>query len=337
MDILQQPDAFCFLSALKDIIIQSNVNVSASFATGEYIFLQESYTPDNENRIYIRELDRLFLPYISQTILRTDFTVTLSIENGTAVNINTTVQYCTAEINVPAGDFLQNHFLTLLRNQKITYCEQKEYLSLFLTENTTVKAIARSRSGAQEEKSFPLTELQKVLTIDVSPALLFSQPEQILYYVVLAGNRDFTYYVKHHMPLEYSQFLFLNSFGVKETFIPSAITQRENKYENQFGAFAGKYRKYDVELIKEYTANTGILNGNMADWIEDMFTSRNVFLLSPGGIEKEIVIEEAKVKRNSAQDEMPAFEFKYRLSKYDRNEYQQGNRIFDDTFDYTFN
>jgi hypothetical protein len=38
-------------------------------------------------------------------------------------------------------------------------------------------------------------------------------------------------------------------------------------------------------------------------------------------LQKKTVIEESTVKRSTAPNELPAFEFKYRLSKFNRHEY----------------
>jgi hypothetical protein len=335
MDILQKPDALCFATALKEIVIRSDTTVKAVFDCGGHTLLQETYSPDSENRIYIRDLKKLFLPYIPKTTLRNDFSIRLTPEGGSAVDINTTVLYALTDIDIPAADFLENSFLTLLQNEKNTYPEQKEFLSLFTAQQTNVSAIARYACERSETRNLTINTPNRVITLDVSPAELFPDPTQILYYSILAANRTFTFYIKPKTPREYSQILFLNSFGVKETFIPAAITQRENKSENRFVNFGGKYRKYDVELTKEHTANTGILTGKMADWIEDLFISR---LLSPDDTEKEIVITEAQVKRSTAADELPAFEFKYRHAENGSNTYSlQENRIFDNTYNFSFN
>jgi hypothetical protein len=338
MNIIQQPDAFCFSSALKDIIIESDTDVIITFATAGETFLTEAYTPDSEKRIYIRDLAKLFLIYISKTTLRADFVITLTPNGSAAVRtINTTVLYGLAEIDIPAADFPSVRFLTLLPEEKITYAGQKEFLSFYPSEATTVIAQVYRLSGIRETKNLNINTTNRIVTVDVSPAALFNNPEQISYYAVTAGNRHFTFYVKPVLPPEFSQFVFLNSFGVKETFIPAAITTRENKYDNKFGQFSGRYRKYFSEVVKNYTANTGVLTGGMADWLEDLFLSRDVFLLTGAGIEKEIVIEESTVKRSTAPDELPAFEFKYRLSKFNQHEYSLSKtRIFDQTFDYTF-
>jgi hypothetical protein len=339
MVILQQPDAFCFSSALKDIIIQSEANLSVTFVTNGDVFLEETYMPDNENKIYIRELGKLFLPYISKITLQETFTIFAGTTNSESdVEITTTVQYGLSEINIAATDYLESHFLTLLQGEKITCPGQKEYLSLVVSEATQVTMTACYQSNDRITQTIQVTDINQVITLDVSPAT-FDDPENISYIVVVAGNRNFVYWLRRPSAAGPAQFVFLNSFGVKETFIPAGLISVENKYENQFGTFNGMYRKYNIDLVKEHTANTGVLTENMSEWLEDIFLSKDVFLFSPAGIEKEVTISEATVKRSSARDELPAYEFKYRLSKANHSEHyiQEHARIFDDSFDYTFN
>jgi hypothetical protein len=313
MVILQQPDAFCFSSALKDIIVQSEENLHITFSGAGTPFLEETYTPDAENKIHIRDLGKLFLPYISKITLRETFVIDITGESsGSNAQITTSVQYCLSEINIAATDFMESHFLTLLQGEKITCPGQKEYLSLVLSEATPVTMTACYHSKARTTKTIQVNTTNQVVTLDVSPGT-FADPENISYIVVVAGNLFFVYWLRRPSAAEPVQFLFLNSFGVKETFIPAGLISRENKYENQFGSFNGMYRKYNIDLVKEYTANTGVLSENMAGWLEDIFLSKDVFLFSPDGIEKEITISDATVKRSSARDELPAYDFKYRL------------------------
>jgi hypothetical protein len=341
MTIIQKPDLFCFSSALADIVIESNVSVTVVFSDGTDDFLREVYAPDSENRIYVRSLDELLVPYIPAITLRQHFLITVTPEGGSgdgAVEIETTVQFCSTGINLTAENFLENYFMTTLRNEKITCPAQKEYLSLVVSEATEVKITARYNTGAQTSKTVQITEANagRVVTVDVSPSL-FGNPETLFFIVVTAGARAFTYYMRRPSARQ-EQFIFINTFGVKETFIPAGLVLRENNYKNLFGYFSGIYRKYSVELVKQYMANTGVMNENMADWIESMFLSKEVFTISPAGIAEGVTIEESTVKRSSARDELPAYEFKYRLSRRNHDEfYVLKSRIFDDTFDYTFN
>jgi hypothetical protein len=333
MEILQQPDSLCFSSALKDIIVQVDENIDVSFCIqGQEPFLTETYSPDAEGKICIRELGRLFAPYISKVNLRETFIIQIA-----SYTITTTVLYGLCEINAGAADFLASSFLTLLPFEKITLPEQKEYLSLVVTEATEATIYARRRSGETESKTLNINMLNQAVTLDVSPSI-FADPETIIYYTVTAGDRAFTYYLRRPSAQNPPQFLFLNSFGVKETFIPSGLLLRENKYENKTGIFNGRFLKYNIDLVKEYSADTGILNESTADWVEEIFSSRDVYILSPDGEKKEITITEATVKRSSARDALPAYEFKYRPSKANHQEYTADrNRIFDDTHNFTFN
>ena len=341
MTIIQQPETFSFSSALKDIIIESDVNVTLVFSNGSSNFLQETYTPDNENRIYVRDLSRLLVPYISKTELRQRFLISVTPATGAGSIIDITVQYGLVEINVSASEFLASHFLTILPGGKVIFPNQKEYLSLVVTEPTQVTITAQYQSQARQTKTLQVTTLNKVVTVDVSPSL-FPDPETIFFIVVSAGTRSFLYYIRQLQVVDPVQFIFLNSFGVKETFIPAGLTLCENIYQNLFGSFYGLYRKHNVELVKQHTTNTGVLTQEMAPWLEELFLSKDVFRFSPIGIEQEITIEEATVKRSSAKDELPAFEFKYRLSKRNHHELYTSadnlsNRIFDQTHDLAFN
>jgi hypothetical protein len=335
--VIQQPPAYYFTSGIGDVILQSPAPVTFTLKIAGVTVLQEIYAPDASNRIYIRSLDKVINRYLKTALIAAvQFIMT---ESAQTITIDTTAQYCTANVDVSADQFRPNYYLTMLQDRKITSPKQKEYLSLVVTEATTVTAKAKYLNGTVSEKTLAnLTQVNIALTVDVSPSK-FSNPQNIAYYVVLAGGRYMEYFLRPELPADATQFIFLNAFGVKETFIPLGLVNRENKYENLFGFFTGKHRKYSVDLIKEYTANTGIMDENMAAWIEDMFVSRDVFLLTSAGIEKEVSITEATVKRSSAMEELPAFEFKYRLSQVNQHDFRALSRvrIFDDTFDYTYN
>jgi len=339
MTVLQQPDAFSFSAGMKDIIISSQDTVIFILNIPSGIVLQETYTADAEGKIYIRDLGKLCQSYISPVTLREQFTMKLlNVEtNAVFSTINITVQYSNVVLDISAEEFLEDRFLSLLDREKIIYREQKEFLSLVVPAQTDVKAVIRRKSGVFENIHLTtISQINTVITIDVSPSI-FTNPETITYYTILAGDRPMTYYIRPE-PTPGVQFIFLNSFGVKETFIPSGLINHENKYENSFGTFAGKYRKYFIDFKKLFTANTGVIDDNHATWLEELFMSKDVFLLSPSGIENEITIEEATVKRTSAREELPAYEFKYRDTKINHYEFvTKRSRIFDETFNYTFN
>lgn len=336
--IVTQPAAYCLASGFGDVQIRSPRQVVLSLRVDSALILQETYTPASGDNIYIRDLGRLLLGYINKTTLVSTVELTLTATDDTKV-ITSRVQYATAAVNVPAETFSEASFLTLLQREKVTAVGQTEYLSLICTEETVVQARAKYANGNVTTLTLgTITVLNRVHTINASPSR-FSNPQNIVHYVVNAGPRTMVYYVTPAPWEKPPQFVFLNAFGVKETFTPLGLITRENKYTNLFGSFAGYYRKHNVDLVREFTANTGVLYRTMADWIEDMFFSKDVFLLTPAGVQEEITILEATVKRTSAWTELPAFEFKYRLSSVYQHTFnvEIRQRIFDKSFDYTFN
>ncbi|MDR2913426.1 MAG: hypothetical protein LBV74_01090 [Tannerella sp.] len=341
MEIIKQPDSFCFASALTDIIVSSDVAVTVSFSvSGLNPFLTETYHPDAAGRIVIRELVNLFLPLMPLDTLKADFKINLTSATGEVQNINFAALYCRADMGydfVPAA-WIQNNFLTLCQGEKTTHLGINEQLSIYTTEPTTVELIAEYNTGERFTKNIEIASINQITTINASIDWV-EHPEQVSRYVVNAGNRHFSYLVKPALPREHLVIAFRNAFGVTETFIPSGITLRENKYDNLFGQFSGNYRKYKAEVTKTYTCNTGILTGTMADWLEDLFMSDNVALFDiDNGYSYPIVIEESTVKRSTAASELPAFEFKFRPAKRNQLDAVPAKpRIFDNSFDHIFN
>jgi len=340
MNILQQPDSFSFSSGVKDIIIQTTQNVTAIYKYDEFTFLEEIYTPDVDGYIILRDLGDLVFPYLQEDSLERNFTITLSeSESGETSLVGFKVLYCMTEIMGDISEFLSGNFLTLLDGEKYIYASGTEFLSIYATEASECTVLANYMDGSSSTKTIAFPSALGISTIEISPSKLFDNPELILTLIVSSGTRMMTYYVLPTLPEEYAQLLFVNSFGINETFIPSGLRSRENKYETEFGTFSGIYRKFKNKLTKEYTANTGILPESMARWIEDIFLSKDVSILELDGTKKGLVITEVKAVRTNAFDELPAFEFKYRLSKTNHSEFEpeRDERIFDYTFDSTFN
>jgi hypothetical protein len=336
--MIKQPENRFFTSELGDIIIASPSRVAFTMKINQVTILNESYEPDANFRIYIRDLDKVINAYIYDALSASvQFRMTTTADDE--ITLDTTALYCRVRIDRKASDFLPFYFLTMLQDSKTTNLKAREYLSLFTDEPLLVTAKAKYRDGSITEQTLAeLDGTEQVVTLDVSPSI-FPQPEDLMHYVILAGERFMNYFMRPDLPSEVLQFVFRNAFGVKETFTPTGLVSRQNEYENLFGTFEGSYIRYHVEMVKVYTAVTGILDESMAVWIEDLFISRDVFLLTPTGTEVEVCITEASVKRSSALQELTAFEFKFRLSRKNHHSFTAPSRvrIFDDSFDYTFN
>ena len=101
----------------------------------------------------------------------------------------------------------------------------------------------------------------------------------------------------------------------------------------------GRLRNYRIIEDRQFTANTGWLNEAMADWADELFRSSEVNLWVNGEKGREVVLSDSKSEVTNEDSHMPAFEFTYTYAQRIHNVMQPNHagRIFDNTFDHTFN
>ena len=81
----------------------------------------------------------------------------------------------------------------------------------------------------------------------------------------------------------------------------------------------------------------------MADWFGEVMRSPYVRLVTfrngRPNVGREIVVDDSKTEQTNALDEQPRFTFSYEYAQRNHNvvELEREGRIFDNTFDYTFN
>lgn len=339
---------FAFSSNFQEIIlsaVKSDVSfiLSKKNSSGAYIvILSEIYVPDNDSKVYILNLSKIIADNISSSSY-SEFRFSFKNREDSFL-YSSKVILSRAEININAALFVENHFLTLMQGDKTIQADSLQFLSLYVTTPVVVKYAARYRdregnytneSGIMEN----LTVIDCVVSLGISPSFLEKEGYDLVKFAIIAGDRTATFLIDGYSRPSKLELIFVNNFGVSETFAVMGTIDRENKYTNELGYMRGKFKKYNVETIIEHTVNTGILDQYTADWIEDLYTSENVWIAKGNFYWKEITIIESTVKRSSLQSELPSHEFKYRLSQSNQVviDFNQALRRFDDSFDYTFN
>ena len=132
--------------------------------------------------------------------------------------------------------------------------------------------------------------------------------------------------------------MFTNSFGCQETFYCTGTHEVDPQFSRSASLIGGKYRNYLIEENRVFSANTGILNVPMSMWADELFRSREVYLFEDNIPGKEITITESDSKRTNDYDAMYIYTFKYRYAQRNHNilHLPKAGRIFDFTFDNTF-
>ena len=132
--------------------------------------------------------------------------------------------------------------------------------------------------------------------------------------------------------------MFTNSFGCQETFYCTGTHEVDPQFSRSASLIGGKYRNYLIDENRVFSANTGVLNVPMSMWADDLFRSREVYLLEDNIPGKEITITESDSKRTNDYEAMYIYTFKYRYAQRNHNilHLPKSGRIFDFTFDNTF-
>lgn len=162
-------------------------------------------------------------------------------------------------------------------------------------------------------------------------------------YVVSVGDRRQEYEIDLRNPDCAPILIFTNSFGVDELFYCTGKLTKSPEFKRESAYVNGKKQNYKITETRSFKADTGVMNEEMADWFGELLRSKYVRLVrfknGTPNVGKEVVIDESKTEQTNLPDELPRFTFTYEYAQRNHNivEMDREGRIFDDTFDYTFN
>lgn len=311
---------------------------------GKQIYSETLYPV--EGQIELADLPGLLTPYARQSLIfKLKVTITEEYEDGrstTPTTLTADILFSLADVSTTCADFIEQHFLTLLMSRHTTSLGRLEYLHYIGTDEAVVTALYSDLS----EQSFKLTPVggnSKYTTIDVSPVQFRADDKELIQYTVTAGSRSMIYEVDPDQPDCAPILIFVNSFGVEELLYCTGKHQQNPEYKRDTAYIRGKNKNYRITETRKMEADTGIMTFEEAEWAEDLFRSQYVrivnFYKSNPNMGKEVIITDAKATRDNQDDTLPRFTFSYQYAQRNHNVLDIGRegRIFDNTFDNTFN
>lgn len=289
--------------------------------------------------ITLTALSELLEPYARKQLV-----CSVTISSG-ETSSTFSVLYSMADVGINAQEFYDSYFLSILMGTKITAPGRRELLWFYGAGAATVNAVysdGRSRT-------FPVSAIggsDTYTCLDVSPNNYELNQLTLISYTVTAGNRS------QHFEMDYSApdcapiLEFYNSFGVWELIYCTGTHKVSPEYKRSTTRISGKMKNYRIEETRTFKADTGIMNTAMANWADDLFRSPEVYVINvekgsvvsrDGGME--IIITDSKSDNANDDDFMPRFTFSYQYAQRIHNVLQLNRvgRIFDNTFDHTFN
>lgn len=307
-----------------------------------------------EGQIKLYNLSDLLEPYLRRLLIAT-LTITVNERtddgafSGTTDEGSTEVVFGTVDIaenGVTADNacesFCREHFLSLLMGEKITAIGRLEYVHYIGIEEGRVEA--EYDDGTIE--TFPAQKVQgndRYSTLEVSAANYEKVDKQLVRYTVKAGDRSQVFVMDFDEPDCAPILLFRNSFGCQELCYCTGKHEVKPEYERQTAFIGQKRRNYHIREKRQFLADSGVLNTAMANWLDDLFRSQEIFIVNFVArhpiVGREVIITDSKSEMSNEYEHLPRFTFQYEYAQRNHNvlQMERAGRIFDNTFDNTFN
>lgn len=332
-----------FSSQFPNVLISSaGDNALVTVTIGSEQVFQETLYPTSIG-IVLEDIRSMVEPYARQQLTAL-VNITAACQSGQDYDATVRVLYSAADMGdeVTASEFYSSYFLTTLMGPKLTAIGRMEKLSYFGTGTASVTA-TYDDGTTQVFAALATGGNTEYTRIDVSPEQYVAVGKTLCRYTVAAGERQQDFIVQPEA-LDCAPILcFVNSFGVEELLYCTGLHQVTPEYKRSQTRLGRFTRTYKLEEIRHFKADTGVLNQAMADWVDEVLRSDEIRVCNfyngqvrPG---KEVVITDSKSDRSNDDAELPRITFTYEYSQKNHNVlqlYREG-RIFDNTFDDTFN
>lgn len=357
----QQKEFSCSIPDIGFSILGDRAGVKVVLTksgSGKTVYDELLY-PDEGGAVALTDVDRLVEPYARKWLVFT-LTVTIS-EQSVSTNattgeetvtvmdtktLSTTVVSCRANIlNTTAADFCRDHFLSLIGGAKQTASGFLEYLSYIGSD--TCRCTAWYDDGSS--RGFNVSSLNPgsdYTLVNVSPDNFITSGRTLVRYLISAGSREQEFELMNDCEPDIAPvLLFMNSFGVQELAYCTGEHKMVSSFDRKQTRIGRLKTSYQVDDKVTFKADTGYLSFPMAEWWRDVLRSKDIRVLpvQNGGVlvgeGLPVVISSEKVELSNAPDALPRYTFEYEYADRNHNvwDLRREGRIFDNTFDYTFN
>lgn len=351
--VTHQPSSPVFTSALDTFSFRiGGDSATVTISCGGEELLSETYYPVS-GIITIYDLGTLIADAARRTVVATCQISIAELTGGSQSDSwsNTfTVYYSTVDVNMSCQAFLDSYFLTLLDGAKLTQLGHREYLHAAGSDCSTPQVVARYYDGTSQVVTATMATdatsvrtVNGITTFDVSPDRYYDESKGSLFaYTVTVGKRVQEYQIDHTKAVADPVLLFTNSFGCQEIFYCLGRKKIAPTFERKQAVISGKRVNYSVKETRTFEGDTGVIPPSMAHFAEDLLRSDEVYLFREHVQDKEVTFTDSKSERTNEDDDLAEFTFSYQYAQrvqnvIFKNSENTGGRIFDDSFDDTFN
>lgn len=327
---------YLLVSELDVLVFQAASELELTITRNGGQVLSCSYIPVG-GIVKVYDLDRLLSPLIDGVMA--DFVFAVD-------DTSQTLHLLQARVGVsqPSAEFLDTHFLSAVFNGRTTALGRKEMVTL-LSPSETVDVVAACVYANGEMCVSQSVSLASALApgaiheVDCSPSLLVDETKGVLVqYTITAGKRLMTFHVSPTTTANKAM-LMRNDFGAWEPCYFQGMTETDPAITREFVQIGGVTRPIRVDEQENFKSHTGPLRPGGVQLFRALARSTEIVLLEDGvATNYSVVISDQDVKHTDEDSHLPAFTFTWHhASRLPLLQVQRIPRLFDDTFDSTFN
>jgi hypothetical protein len=314
---------------------------------------REGYTFNTGGMVTIRHLGDTLAQYFydeNYDIRRFSLPVSLVFEATGLPTLTSAmvVFFCRSYIGHLTAEAVRYRPLSKCK-EKHTVAQSREYISFVSVSGAAVMAAVRYQSnGNVQVRTVTLhtfTTTDDFQTIDVSAAVMADRlavtVSQLIYWdTYVSGHLEKTvrYTLDKEVFFPTTTLLFQNSFGAVESFLCRGVTKDGFSAERETVVRDGRLSAIVKSSLLSFTTNTGPLTDMLRESFKDLLSSRSLMLLKDG-VAIPVIINSENISMANYPNKLPAAEFSYSYSERHLTlyGYDTAKKIFDRTFDTTYN
>jgi hypothetical protein len=293
----------------------------------ENVLLDETYSPDFDNRISIDITDIVineltFTVPLSNSFIQHNLLKTFIINVNNDIFTFSAVRAGVSDLSVAPADFLRENFLTWQPREKTITRNQPEFLTYYcVTSDTWLFMTAYFTDGTNQ--MYKIVELQtgKVTTVNISYFIrnIDVTPKQVEFFTTSNDANPLSeklskyqyYRVVDNKPDE-QYFLFENSLGGLDTVRCTGEQKSLPEFGCETALMGDEERTFFTERKDFHSQTTALLTRYETAWLHDFFMAKRRYLYDNGKL-KSIVIDEITADTSNMEN-LRAFDFRYRLA-----------------------
>ena len=358
----------CFCSDYGNITITELAGELKMYLSIEgVVILEEIYAPDYNGRVIIRGLGKVIRTYFNfpqiNSLSTIELPMALSVDlsftsAGQTINKSQIVFYSRCSTHYTNG-LSQYGFITRYQDKK-TSSSRNEFIQYYANGQIIYIGITYLHDNATqyyEAQWITAGNNYNAISQNVSVGTIIDllrqwkgisiSTNELCYYEIFAeynGERvDEIRFINdnRNFPQE-THLVYFNALGFLETLTLTGKLKHSTELGGTFATIADEYKKIDTQPVTSFELNSGHINKTVAEAIYDIISSDAIYTYSKGEIIQKMVITEENMEYEQPSNRPISITLTMRPAytenrMFDEEIIDRPIRVFDYTFDYTFN